>query len=124
MKEKILTIEEGLAEGRKLPFAFLRFLDKTTLGKTPDSVNTDTLLEARFFDEKTEVRIFRREDDLCAALLQEEDTDRLLVKTYAAADKKFGSKITVKCDLSSDEDGQTFVKSVRLSHWEGGEGNV
>jgi len=110
-----LAIEQGLS----LPFALIRSLSSVTLGKTPQVIDQDELLEARFFDEHCEVRLFLCNGALCAVRLEEEPDDKILRMEYKLANAQFGGSITVcRClDAYSDEDGQTFVATVRLAGW-------
>ena len=68
MKKEALAVNEALAGGMPLPYALVRSLSQVSLGPTPgEPPMLDELLETRFFDEKQEVRLFRREGVLCAA---------------------------------------------------------
>ena len=103
----------------QLPFALVRSWDQVQLGPTPQTPpDLDTLLEARFFDERQEIRLFRREETLCAAVIQEEPGDTVLQESYRLQGR-FGRTLTYSRQLDTDEDGQTVVVSTRLSHWEG-----
>lgn len=100
--------------------AFL-FLYKAGLGPTPAEVNTEELVEARFFDEHCEIRIFCRDGALSAARLEEEPGDKILRNEYLLDNPKFGISVTeCRClDTESDEDGQAFIAAVRLAGWRG-----
>jgi hypothetical protein len=120
MKTEKLNVQTALVEGAELPFALLRSLSAVTLGKNDSDIpDLEELLEARFFDEEQEIRIFRQEDQLHAVRLRCESSDRVLRDTYQIKNRQFGSQITVCRSLASDEDGQTYVSTVRLCGWEG-----
>lgn len=119
MKIEFMQSELALEQGIKLPFAFIRSLSNVMLGKTPQVINRDELLEARFFGVHCEIRIFLRDGNLCATRLEEEPDDKILSVEYKLDNPQFGSSIKVyQClDTHSDEDGQTFVSTVRLAEW-------
>ena len=79
----------------------------------------DELLEARFFDEKQEVRLFRREGVLCAARLVCEEGDSWIDKTYEVENKDLGEQVTVRHFLAFDEDGQCYISTSCLTGWKG-----
>lgn len=122
MKIEKVSPEKALERGRTLPFALVRCYSSVTLGKTPADVDTDQLLEARFFDATHEVRLFRQEGGLRAVACEQEVGDDYLEEQYELVnEKRFGKTLTVRHDLSADEDGQTYVASTRLAGYEGGE---
>ncbi|MCD7886940.1 MAG: hypothetical protein LUG44_04905 [Clostridiales bacterium] len=122
MKIEKLSPSEALERGRALPFALVRCYSSVTLGKTPADVDTDQLLEARFFDATQEVRLFRQAGGLRAVACEQEAGDDFLEERYKLANQdRFGETLTVRYDLSADEDGQTYVASTRLAGWQGGE---
>ena len=102
----------------QLPWVYLRSLSRVYLGKTPERLTMDELLEARFFSEQQEIRIFLSEDGLKAVRLEEETADRFLEKEIAV-NSGFGSSYTVHYLLQADEDGQTNRTVARLAGWKG-----
>ena len=70
-----LTAEEALQRGLSLPFALIRSVSSVLLGNTPDQIETDELLEARFFSDTEEVRLFRRNGQLQGAVLRQGTED-------------------------------------------------
>lgn len=79
-----------------------------------------SLLEARFFSDAEELRLFRLDGSLRAVLAAETDGDRWLEETCEIANKdKFGGSVTVRRVMDFDEDGQAYVAFTRLSGWEG-----
>lgn len=128
MKKETLAVDAALACGKALPYALVRSLSQVSLGPTPGKLPAlDELLEARFFDEKQEVRLFRCNGVLCAAHIICEE-DRLWIdKTYGVENKDLGGQVTVRHFLAFDEDGQCSVSTSCLAGWKGGkeeQGNV
>ena len=122
MKIDVIEPETAFAQGLLLPFSFIRYLSGVTLGPTPANVDTEELLEARFFDERCEIRVFRYDDTLFAARLEEELGDKFLQNEYPLDNpKKFGIRVTERryLDTETDEDGQSFISAVRLAGWRG-----
>lgn len=119
MKIDRMEPETAWKEGLRLPFAFVRRLSGVFLGATPAEVPMEEVLEARFFDEHCEIRIFHRNGSLSAACLNEEPGDKTLKKEYRLDNPKFGGRLTECCclDAASDDDGQVFVSAVRLAGW-------
>ena len=119
MKRENLSVQAALEQGAALPFALLRTWDQVHLGPTPAMLpDVAELVEARFFDEQREIRLFRRDRVLCAASLAGEPGDRTLEETYEL-EPSFGKALTFCRLLEQDEDGQTFFAATRLSRWEG-----
>lgn len=122
MKPEYLSFEEGLRGGKDLPFAWICSMSSVSLGKTPREIGTDELLEARFFNEEQEIRLFQREEEWKAVSLAREPEDSVLENWYPVIkEEKFGRKILVRQYLGADEDGQTIVTATCLAGWEGGE---
>lgn len=115
-----LEVGQALSRGKTLPYALIRSLSWVTLGPTPDEIDLDELIVARFFDSEQEVRIFRGETSLQATRLWEGTEDTVIERTYELANKPlFGQSITVHQLLDFDEDGQACVRCTRLADWKG-----
>lgn len=119
MKREVLTVEEALQRGQKLPWAWIRSLSSVSLGARPAEVNMDELLEARFFGPETEVRIFHSGGALRAAALTTETTDKTIQRQFDIENPMFGDSITVRYTLEADEDGQMNRTDACLVGWEG-----
>lgn len=117
MKCEKLSIQEALSAGGELPFALIRSLSQVTLGHTPACVEEDEMLEARFFSQTQEIRIFQGADGLRAVRLIGEPSDRVLEQTCKLENKQFGSALTIARVLEWDEDGQAYVTATRLTGW-------
>lgn len=119
MKIETLEVNAALRAGMQLPHAMIRSLSAVTLGPPPAEVDLDELLEARFFCETKEIRIFRRDMTLEAVKLSEDANDpQPIRRTYRLANPKFGGSITICHELRADEDGQTYVCTSRLAGWQ------
>ena len=122
MKQEILPVSVALEQGKNLPFAWVRTLSAVTLGRTPVDILEKELVDARFFDEQHEIRVFRQDNDLRAVQLIREKGDMAYTETFSLVNPDvFGASVTVCHELDADEDGQAFIASTRLIHWEGDE---
>lgn len=119
MKKEILEINEALKRGKAKPWCVWYTLSSMYAGKVPEDVSLrEDITEARFFDQKEEIRIFQTREGWKAAAVSG-DGEKSIVKTYPIRNREYGKNITVSRDLATDEDGQTYVEAVRLSGWEG-----
>ena len=116
-----LTAEEALQRGLMLPFALIRRISSVSLGNTPTQIETEELLDARFFSDTEEVRLFRRDGLLQGAVLKQDADKDYLEKIYRIENPALGSEIVVRYELDVDEDGQTYVSTARLAGWKGGD---
>lgn len=115
-----LTAEEAFQRGLSLPFALIRSVSSVLLGNTPDQIETDELLEARFFSDTEEVRLFRRNGQLQGAVLRQGTEDGYWERAYRIENPSLGREIVIRYELSADEDGQTYISAARLAGWKGG----
>ena len=115
-----LTAEEALQRGLMLPFALIRRISSVSLGNTPTQIETEELLDARFFSDTEEVRLFRRDGLLQGAVLKQDADKDYLEKIYRIENPALGREIVVRYELEADEDGQTYVSAARLAGWKGG----
>ena len=152
MKTEFLSPEEAweksasLSDGTpRFPWAMVQTYSHMTLGRNPltsreklpeewETLLQDaqlffpSLLEARFFSNSEELRVFREEDgnsgggrELTAVLTTEEAEDRYLEETTEIANKdQFGDSVTVRRMIGFDDDGQAWISMTRLSGWKGG----
>ena len=115
-----LAAEEAVQRGLTLPFALLRSISSVSLGNTPTQIETEELLDARFFSDTEEVRLFRRDGLLQGVVLKQDADKDYLEKIYRIENPALGSEIVVRYELEADEDGQTYVSAARLAGWKGG----
>ena len=69
MRQIELQADQALAQGLQLPYAMIRSYSQVTMGNTPTAVDLTEVIEARFFNAETEVRLFRKDGKLCGAKL-------------------------------------------------------
>jgi hypothetical protein len=120
--EQISCVEDAISLGQSLPYVYLREYSRVWIGRTPEVLHKDQLIEARFFSRDTELRIVRKNGELCAVQLTAEPEDRFLEKTLPLMNPKlFGDQIKVRNYFASDADGQAYIAHTCLAHWEGGE---
>lgn len=123
MTVEVLTLEAAVEQGKQLPWALIRRLSDVTLGASPESFSAEELLEARFFSENQEIRIFRDGETMRAVRLGVEPDDEYLEECRVIENPAFGKNLTVRKILTYDEDGQCCVKTTMPVKWEGGNAN-
>ena len=125
MKREMLEVQEALHRGTILPFGWVCTLSKVMIGPVSPDLTLEELIEARLFDNRKEIRLFRQEGELSAAALTVEPDDLVIEKAYSLRNaKRFGSKLIVRKILDVDEDGQCYVAATMLAGWEGGSENA
>lgn len=121
MKQEPLTGAQALEEGKTLPYGLIRQLSRVDLGPVPEQMpDLSDILEARFFDGRQEIRLFRRGEELQGARLTLEDTDRWMDRQEMVENPRLGGELTVRYILDFDEDGQCRVKTFCLTGWKEG----
>ena len=115
--KRIDSIEQALQQAEKLQFVMVTELSRVVIGKMPMDINWDELIEARFFDHDTEIRIFRENGELRARSVILEDDMPYIEKQYKKLQGNLGSEISVREYLTFDEDGQAGVSAVCLYDW-------
>lgn len=113
----------GMDAAHNYRLCFIRSLSAVYLGVAEEApkLEENEILEARFFNENGELRMFRGEDGtLCGVELTKESSDRCIEEAYVIDNAQFGSALTVRRILDADEDGQTYVKATCLCGWERG----
>ena len=122
MKCEAMQVQDALKLGLSLPYEYVRRISSVTLGPgTGREENLNTLLEARYFDETEEIRIFLQQGEWKAVCLSKEPEDNPIQEVYLLGNQKFGSQITVNRFLSADEDGQAYITATCLAGWKGEE---
>ena len=124
--KRIDSIEQALQQAEKLQFVMVTELSRVVIGKMPMDnmvtelsrvvigkmpmdINWDELIEARFFDHDTEIRIFRENGELRARSVILQDDMPYIEKQYNKLQGNLGSKISVREYLTFDEDGQVCL---------------
>lgn len=115
-----LSVKEALEIGKAMPYAMFTHLSKVTLGKTPTVVSLDELIEARFFGGNGEIHIFTENGEQKAVHITDDEND----SRFSPIDREytllsnFGKKLTVRQYIDFDNEGQAYIKAVRLLGWE------
>lgn len=115
-----LSVKEALEIGKSMPYAMFTHLSKVTLGKTPTVVSLDELIEARFFGGNGEIHIFTENGEQKAVHITDEENDSRfppIDREYTLL-SNFGKKLTVRQYIDFDNEGQAYIKAVRLLGWE------
>lgn len=118
MSLEMLELDKALELGGRLPYVYLREESRLYLGAGPIDLNLNELIEARFFSEEKEIRLFRRMGKLCAAI-QEDGNKPAVTHRYSIANPAFGGELTTRQLISYDTDGQAYLGSPRLAGWKG-----
>lgn len=123
MTAEPMEVRRALEAGTSLPYALIRSLSRVTLGPAPAEVDPGELLEARFFNETEEIRIFWDEDlgEHRAVRLTAGPEELCLRETCPLMNEAvFGREITLCREIAFDEDGQAYLSDIRLAGWKGG----
>lgn len=121
MKQEPLTGPQALEEGKKLPYALIRQLSRVQLGPVPEQMpELSEILEARFFDGRQEIRLFRQGGEPCGVRLTLEATDRWMDRQETVENPQLGGELSVRYILDFDEDGQCRVETFCLTGWKEG----
>ena len=95
MRQIELQADQALAQGLQLPYAMIRSYSQVTMGNTPTAVDLTEVIEARFFNAETEVRLFRKDGKLCGAKLCGECGDIGTEESFRIENPEFGSELKV-----------------------------
>lgn len=119
--ETISCVEQAIEQGRNLTYIYFREYSRVVIGEMPITFNEEQLLEARFFNENCEIRLFRTEQGLCAVKLTADPQDQYIEHRRAIANPKlFGEQLITRDYLAPDEDGQMCVAQTCMAGWKGG----
>lgn len=100
-------------------YGYLTYMSEVVLVKMEDyreDIDWQELLEARFFNEKQELHIWRTGDSLMGSRLAETgetdaaDTEFPVMKKFCPA----GGKMVIRKYIDYDGDGQAFVAHTRI----------
>ena len=122
MNRTKIEFEMAKAKSSEYEYVFLRELSRLHMGVNNIDINWDEVIEARFFDEASELRFFRYGKELKAVLIEdgggEEGIDFKTSKEISLLhDGRFGKSIIVREYFDYDPDGQIFVTASRLVEW-------
>jgi len=120
LKIERITVDEALHCNYN--YAMYHTYSRAYLGKNTEAIEKKQLLDAVFFDDRGEVRIFG-DKIMKAVRLTPELGDTYMDAQYAIANPSWGSKLTMRHYLDYDEDGQCFIQTTCLINWTGGDGD-
>ena len=112
-----ISVEQALEQAQTLKFVMITELSRVVIGKVPMEIHWDELLEARFFDHDTEIRIFWEDGALKARKVSLRADTPYIKKHYTGLQGNLGSEVSVREYLTFDEDGQAGVSAVCLYDW-------
>lgn len=118
MKMIAMDMSDAMQQAVGMPFAYIAGFCSLSLGPTPESIDWDEILDARFFSDGAELRVVREDGLLTANLIERADADAFVEHTVPIV-PKFGRSITKRAYLTYDADGQAQVAAVCLCGWEG-----
>lgn len=113
-----LTIDEALQRISAMPYAYIRSISKVTFGTAPSKLDLEELIEARYFYGNSEIRLFRRNDELKAAEIFVSEAEQGIRRAYEIANPKLGSSYKMIELISFDTDGQANICDTMLTEWE------
>lgn len=120
-----MTLDEAMAKAKNYPYVLLWELSRVHCGKA-DQVETNwaEVTQARFFDDKEELRFWYDGGELRFAVISDEtmrqENEELdyLDKAYPLDHQgAFGTRLDFREYLRYDEDGQLYVAGQRLKGW-------
>jgi len=108
-----ITLQEAMEKGRQMPFAAINTYSGYTVGKTADTElpETEEIIEARFFDADSEIRIFTSDSGLQAVEVTDSPDDRTIEAVYSLRDS---AKVAVRRYIGFDDDGQAYISYSRM----------
>lgn len=113
-----ISLEQAVAEGMQMPFAYVRSFSAVTLGKTQPLPPMNEILEARFFGPDQEIRLTDDGDGLYGLRIVDGETSDFIDLTDRLL-SGFGKTLTKRSYVDFDEDGQGSIVCTRLLDWEG-----
>lgn len=114
------TVADVMAEDYMVyDYGYLTYMSEVVLVKMKEhgvDIDWSELIEARFFNEKQELHIWKTEDYILGRRLTETgDVDT--IETAVPVMKKFcpkGGKMVIRKYIDYDEDGQAFIANTRI----------
>lgn len=107
----------------RFPYQMVWHLSFVELGASHLPADLAGVTEARFFGPEAELRFYREDGSLAAALVKHEDGDVVIERTVRLL-PKFGRTLKQVQYIAFDQDGQGYVALTRLAAWEGGGGDA
>ncbi len=117
-----LNLEQAKTLSKNYNFGLVYMLSELKVFKNSiPNVDWEQVIEARFFDENSEIHIFNYNDEMKAVLVKDTNNNDFILTKYELAKnfKNIANTLVVKQYLDYDEDGQAFIKLTRLESLEG-----
>ncbi len=118
-RRKLMRIDVNTAKQsiKDYSYALLYMLSEVILAKVEEigDIDWSECLEARFFNEKGELRIWRENDKWGASVCADEGE---YIESEYALDGRFSNrwkKLSVRQYIDYDRDGQVYISSTTLS---------
>ena len=98
-----------------LQYSLEYYNDKVAVNKVFKGIVTEGLIEGRYFNKESELRIYKVNGEYRVTLFNEEENDKILKVEHLLIDNKFEGveKIGIKKYIDYDNDGQAFIKCLR-----------
>ena len=114
MAYRIIDVDKAAADALKKPFAVILEMSSVYSGSTgQDWKLSDELLEAHFFDEDEEIRIFNSDGEMKAVCIYERPDEGRSTKICRIDGSK--DEVVIKQILAADNDGQYSIRSMRMA---------
>lgn len=117
MNAEPLTLAQAQERWQSLPYAWMMEESRVFVGKRPETLDISTLIEGRFFDETTEIRIFYQDGVQKASCITQEEGDVVRLETCPVVNRDHGQQLGICRHMAFDDDGQAYVQAVRLYDW-------
>ena len=118
--EKLSSVYEAINQGKQLSFVYIREYSRVAVGVSSLNINKNNILELRYFQAGTEIRVIRFENGYHCVKLTAEGNESYIEHTHEVINPTlFGEKIKIREYFSTDDDGQTYVAHTCLAGWEG-----
>jgi len=107
------ALDKGYLKDLGLKYGLIYSYDAVQLSRIEEvTINSETLIEARFFNEDTEVHVFRR-DDLEAVVFKETEEDKDQTFTENQLLERYADQLIIKNYIDYDKDGQAYIRYSR-----------
>ena len=121
MAYRIIDVDKAAADALKKPFAVILEMSSVYSGSTgQDWKLSDELLEAHFFDEDEEIRIFNSDGEMKAVCIYESPDEVSSTKICRIDGSK--DEVVIKQILAADNDGQYSIRAMRMAEIRNGGG--
>lgn len=82
-------------------------------------IDLDNIMEARFFNEEKEIRVFRDEDKITGTIFAEKENSPYIEKMVLLypryGERRYAKKLALKKYMDYDEDNQAYIRYTKPS---------